>query len=108
MLIFSFASLAFGGMSAKTNVNETAACTSFQEFYGFRPQIQIFNPFRVDFCIWSKTLVVAEMEGKKERLNWFSLKMIHILLPMMIMTILLMPFIFVGALLCAKHRAKSI
>lgn len=49
-----------------------------------------------------KIFVVGEMEGKEQGLSLFGIKMIHILLLMMIMTILLIPFTFIGGLIMCQ------
>ena len=41
----------------KTSVKELTAYIVFQEFYGFRSYVQVFNLFRVGFCGWCKIVV---------------------------------------------------
>ena len=56
LFIFAFVSSALGDRFKKNiamiYVNECSAYVLFWEVYGFRSQIQFFNPFEVYFCIW--------------------------------------------------------
>ena len=36
----------------KTDVKEPSVSIFFYQFYGFRFYAQVFNPSRVDFCVW--------------------------------------------------------
>ena len=42
---------------AMTKVKEGTACVLHQDFYGFRPHIQVFNPFLIYFSEWGKKVV---------------------------------------------------
>ena len=41
----------------RTNVKKLTAYVFFQEFYGFRSYVQVFNQFSVHFYVWCKIVV---------------------------------------------------
>ena len=59
LFIFAFVACAFGVISkkivVKTNVKQHFPYVLFQEFYGFRYYIQVFNPILVNFSECCKT-----------------------------------------------------
>ena len=44
-------------INTNTDVKKSTTYVFFYELYGFRPYIQVFAPFLVNFCVWYKVVV---------------------------------------------------